>query len=521
MDSSLPPVSPGGLCLIPLEEGIPRCFFPHENSATYLEHAADLKSTGGRFLGLWASASPFPRIYSSVLLKEGLILMVLSLGKDAAGDFVYPSLSRIFPSASRFERTVRDLFGFIPAGLEDQRPWVDHAHWSIPPLSVPPGTRISSQTSSMGRPDYPFVRVKGPGIHEIPVGPVHAGIIEPGHFRFQVLGEKILRVEERLGYAHKGVDGLFRGRTIMEGAKLAARISGDSTVAHSLAFAQAVEQALDFIPAAGVRFMRAFLLERERLMNHLGDLGAIGNDAGLAFALSQFGRLKEELLRKNHLHFGSRYLFDLVRPGGIAIFLGDPAIRDLLTEIARLLEEVLELQRIYDDHGGLQDRFQNTGILSPEIATRMGIGGVVGRASAQAWDLRSGHRCDPYHRFPPALALAHTGDVAARVRVRFLEIQESLFLSRALLEHFPENVIKEEFPINPDITEGIGIIEGFRGETVSWVRLSPGGIIQAAHHLDPSAILWPALEMAVPGNLVADFPLINKSFNLSYSGNDL
>ncbi|EQD24892.1 MAG: hypothetical protein D084_Lepto4C00318G0005 [Leptospirillum sp. Group IV 'UBA BS'] len=433
---------------------------------------------------------------------------------------VFPPSLRSFRQQTASNGPFRDLFGYTPEGLEDLRPWIGHDLWAVPPLTLPPGSPVPENPEA-GRSDYPFVRVTGPGVHEIPVGPVHAGIIEPGHFRFQVVGEKVLRLEELLGYTHKGVDSLFRNRGISWGARLAARISGDSTVAFSIAYAQGVEQALDFSPSAGVRSLRALLLERERIANHMGDLGAIGNDAGLAFALSQFGLLRENLLRKNRQHFGIRLLFDLVITGGVRTSLEDEAILDLLQENGRLTEEILELQKIFDDHGGLQDRFQNTGVLLPEVAHRLGLGGVVGRASAQAWDLRADHGGDPYRRFPPALALAHTGDVAARVRIRFLEIQESLSFSRALLEHLPEHSIAESLPDNPGPSEGLGIVEGSRGEVLAWVRLAPHGIIEAAHLQDPSALLWPALEMAVPGNLVADFPLINKSFNLSYSGNDL
>ena len=511
-------VSPG-FCLIPREDGIPRAIVPQETPGDYFEEARILAASGGRFLGLWAAGAPEPRICTAFLLREGLFVLVLPLSSPE-GRQTFPSLSSFLPAVDRFERSVRDLFGFTPEGLEDTRPWISQGLWSVPPLSSPPGTCIP-ETPRADLREYPFVPVFGPGVHEIPVGPVHAGIIEPGHFRFQVVGEKVLRLEERLGYTHKGVDGLFRSRDISSGARLAARISGDSTVACSIAFAQAVEQALDFTPAAGVRFLRALLLERERIANHLGDLGALGNDAGLGFGLSQFGRLKEDLLRRNRTHFGVRYLFDLVAPGGVRATLDDTAIRDLLDENRILSAEVAELQKIYDDHGGLQDRFQNTGVLLPEVARRLGAGGVVGRASAQAWDLRADHGGDPYRRFPPALALAHEGDVAARVLIRFLEIQESLVLARALLEHLPENSIAEPLPDNPETAEGLGIVEGFRGEVLAWVRLSPGGVIRAAHIQEPSALLWPALEVVVPGNLVADFPLINKSFNLSYSGHDL
>ncbi len=457
-----------GICLMPEVAGIPRALFPQESAGRYLEQSGAIGSAGGRFMGSWALGGPNPSVYSAFLLREGLL--VLSTLLELEGNrWVFPSLSLLFPAAVRFERTICDLYGYRATGLEDVRPWVNHSLWDAPPMAEPSEDALSPSTRGKtgGKVfDYPFIKVTGPGVHEIPVGPVHAGIIEPGHFRFQVIGEKILRLEERLGYAHKGIGKLFIGRTIDEGLFLAGRISGDSTAAYALAYAQSVENALKFSPSTGVRFMRAFLLERERIANHLGDLGALGNDAGLAFGLSQFSRLRERMLRRNRIHFGTRSLFDLIVPGGVVTSLTEEAMQDFLKEIDVMFDEVSELKKIYDDHGGLQDRFQNTGVLPPALALQMGLGGVVGRASGQAWDLRIDHGWDPYRRFPPAMALFHSGDVAARVSVRFLEVLESLLLLKAILDHVPEHSIREHLPENDAPVEGIGVVEGFRGEIV-------------------------------------------------------
>ena len=495
-----------------LHGGIPHTFLVTESPERYLAQARLLASDGARLLTLWAE--PLPAIRAAILLREGLVLLTLTLPKDSNS---FPSLSSVFSTAARFERTIHDLLGLIPEGLPDLRPWIDHGLWSHPPLSYSPSPlrRLAQEG------DYPFVRVRGEGVHEIPVGPVHAGIIEPGHFRFSVVGEKVLRLETRMGYTHKGIARLFRGRSLPEGARLASRISGDSPVATSLAFSKAVEEALNIEVSEGVRFVRTLLLERERIANHLGDLGALGNDAGLGAALSLFAPLREAMHRINLSLFGHRLLFDSVVPGGVSSSLSEAMVETLLRENDRLQAEVSLLERIYGDHGGLQDRFQNTGILSPEIAGKLGIGGVAGRASGQGWDLRIDHREDPVHRFAPALALDHIGDVASRVRIRFFEIFESLRLTHALLTSFPGPDICATIPDPPAPREGIGIVEGFRGEVLGWVRLLPGKVLEEAHIADISPLLWHALEASVPGNLVADFPLINKSFNLSYSGNDL
>ena len=495
-----------------LHGGIPHTVLVTESPDRYLAQARLLSNDGARLLTLWSES--LPAIRAAILLREGLVLLSLSLPKDAAS---FPSLSSVFPTAVRFERTIHDLFGLIPDGLADLRPWIDHGLWSHPPLSPSPfpPKRLAQEE------DYPFVRVRGEGVHEIPVGPVHAGIIEPGHFRFSVVGEKVLRLETRMGYTHKGIARLFRGRSLPEAARLASRISGDSAVATSLAFSKAVEEALDIEISEGVRFVRALLLERERVANHLADLGALGNDAGLAVALSLFHPLREAMHRINLSLFGHRLLFDSVVPGGVSTGLSEAMIETLLRENERLQAEVTLLERIYADHGGLQDRFQNTGILSPEIAGRLGIGGVAGRASGQGWDLRIDHREGPVHRFAPALALDHVGDVASRVRIRFFEIFESLRLTHALLTSFPGPDICATIPDPPAPREGTGIVEGFRGEVLGWVRILPGKILGEAHIADGSSLLWHALEASVPGNLVADFPLINKSFNPSYSASDL
>ncbi len=491
---------------------IPHATLSFDSPERYRGEAHFLAHSGARLLALWADSPS--SIRASLILREGVVLLSLSLPKDSLS---FPSLSSIFPTAGRFERTIADLFGLLPEGLTDLRPWSDHGLWLVPPLAE----GRPSLHQPFAPEDYPFVRVRGEGVHEIPVGPVHAGIIEPGHFRFSVVGEKVLRLETRMGYVHKGIDSLFRGRTLFEGARLASRISGDSAVATSLAFSKAVEEALNIEVSEGIRFVRALLLERERIANHIGDLGALGNDAGLGVALSLFGPLRERMHRHNLTHFGHRLLFDTIVPGGVSTFLSPQMVDALLQETDDLLSEVSLLERIYSDHGGLQDRFQNTGILSPEIAIRLGIGGVAGRASGQGWDLRIDHREDPVHRFSPALALDHVGDVAARVRIRFFEIFESLHLVHALLTNFPGPDICSTLPDIPLSREGLGIVEGFRGEVLGWVRIRPGKTIESAHIAEGSPLLWHALEASVPGNLVADFPLINKSFNPSYSGSDL
>jgi Ni,Fe-hydrogenase III large subunit len=431
----------------------------------------------------------------------------------------YPDLSSIFYPAGRMQRAARDLLG-IDADCPDRGPWLRHTAWaeSEHPLKR---TVAAATVFEKCKDDYAFVSVSGDGVHEIPVGPVHAGTIEPGHFRFSIVGEKVLRLEERLGYTHKGVDKRFQGMPFTEGAKLAGRVSGDSTVAYAWAYCMALESIAGAAPPERALWLRALLLERERIANHLGDLGYLGNDGGLAFGLAQFIRLKEDVLRLNHRLFGHRYLMDRIIPGGVACDL-DHAGLDAIEGECKLLEhEVRVLRGIYDDHSGLQDRFLTCGRLTASTAGKLGVIGLAGRASSQAWDLRAQARPAPYDLLDARMKTHKNGDVAARVILRFEEISESLRLVRAIIERIAPGEIATPLPAIAPGKSGLGWAEGWRGESVVALESGEDGRIRSCHAHDPSWQNWPALAFAVINNIVPDFPLINKSFNLSYSGCDL
>jgi Ni,Fe-hydrogenase III large subunit/Ni,Fe-hydrogenase III component G len=463
--------------------------------------AQDVAAAGGRLLSLWAArdenAQPGAAVYAAYWIEAGLLLTELATAppQDAAAG--YPGLETLFPAASRMQRAAFDLYG-VRSTDPDQRPWLDHE-----------------------RAAYDFVRVEGEGVHEIAVGPVHAGTIEPGHFRFSVVGEKVLRLEERFGYVHKGIERRFTELPILEGHRLAARVSGDSAVAFSWAYCQAVEgMAGCEVPHRAI-WLRALCLELERLANHLGDLGALGNDAGFAFALGQFSRVKEELLREIERAFGQRYLFDAIVPGGTRVELSWQAAAALGARTAWIMGEVAELRVIFDDHSGLRDRFTGAGILSPTLATRLGVLGLAARASGQPLDARVDLPCKPYDELPPVKVVRTEGDVAARVAVRFDEIVESCRLVRSMLTALPAGAHIAAARIPESGAFGVGFIEGWRGPVFVALEAGPGGSIRRCHPHDPSWQNWPAIEHAILGNIVPDFPLINKSFNLSYSGADL
>ena len=482
----------------------------------------EVAEQGGRLVAFWGSDARNEgrgfTAHAALAARDGLVVLSHALAGDS-----YPDITAIFPAAARMQRATFDLLGISAAGAEDRRKWLRHAAWKENefPLRKDFGSTHDPRPTIHGADQYPFVRVEGEGVHEIPVGPVHAGTIEPGHFRFSIVGETVLRLEQRLGYKHKGIEKLFEGMTFAEGARLAGRVSGDSTAAYAWAYAMAVESAAGVTPPPRALWLRALLLERERVANHLGDLGYLGNDAALAFGLAQFMILKEQWLRTNQAAFGHRYLMDAVVPGGVARDLAPEAMGGLRDEMDALENTVISLKSIYDEHAGLQDRFIHCGTVAPALAARLGLTGVAGRASGQAEDLRFEHPCIPYHELDVRMATHRNGDVAARVTVRFEEIFESLRLSRLILDRLSLGETMAAVPATPAGAFGVGWVEGWRGEVFVAVETGPDGRIRRCHPHDPSWQNWPLLEHAVIGNIVPDFPLINKSFNLSYSGQDL
>ncbi len=467
------------------------------DAAGWIRAARDLADAGGCLLSLWStrpSSTASAMVRAAVLIDGRALVLELSIADLALS---YPSLREIFPSAGRMQRAAFDLLD-IRSDDADQRPWLRHADEG-----------------------YAFIRVEGEGVHEIPVGPVHAGIIEPGHFRFSTVGEKVLRLEQRLGYVHKGIEWRFEQMSLLEGHRLAARVSGDSAVAYSWAYCQALEGLAGVTPPPRALWLRALCLELERLQNHLGDLGALGNDAGFAFGLTQFSRLKELLTRAIEAALGRRYLMDTIVPGGMASDLRESGEGPLANCVASIAQSVIKLRRIYDDHGGVRDRFAGAGCVAPALAKRLGLIGLAGRASGQALDLRSDGAWAPYDELAPVKIAREEGDVAARVAVRFDELRESCRLIGQILGTLPPGPWLDPVGVPYGQALAIGLIEGWRGPVMIALESGPNGTIRRCHPQDPSWQNWPVLEHAIIGNIVPDFPLINKSFNLSYSGHDL
>ncbi|MBL8690105.1 MAG: nickel-dependent hydrogenase large subunit [Rhodospirillaceae bacterium] len=418
------------------------------------------------------------------------------LVRYAAPSRRFPSVGRVRPGAIRLERAIRDIHGIEAEEAPDLRPWLDH-----------------------GGGAYTFLPVEGEGVHQIPVGPVHAGIIEPGHFRFHANGELIVRLEERLGYTHKGIEALTIGRTPIEAARLAARVSGDSTVAHSLAFARAVEQAVATPAPARAAWLRALMAELERIANHFGDFAAICNDASFALIHAHATTARERVLQACETSFAHRLMMDRVVPGGVSADLPP----DAPARITRLIDDsertLAYLYRIYESKPSLLDRTVSTGVTLSELVHRFGAGGFVGRAAGRAVDARKSPGYPPYDGLEFDVPLSLEADVHARLTIRIQEMRQSFRLIRQILERLPGGEVRVELPAGRG--DGIAMVESFRGDVFAYVRLDDAGRVARYHPRDPSWFQWPLLEAAVEGNIVADFPLINKSFNASYAGHDL
>ena len=459
--------------------------------------------------GLWGEERA---VHMALLDESAAQVAVASLD---CPDRRYPSIGLSHAPALRLERALQDLFGLVAVGLPDTRPWLDHGSWGV---RHPLGARELAPEAAAR---YAFLAAEGPDLHQIPVGPVHAGIIEPGHFRFSASGETVVRLEERLGYVHKGIEGLLQGASLDRAVRLAGRASGDSTVAYALAFSRAAEAALHVEAPRRAHWLRALMAELERVANHLGDFGAICNDASFAILHAHCGILRERVLRAADAAFGHRLMRDRIAPGGVVRDLdqdGARAIRLLIDEVGLRLPKLVEL---YDTTASLQDRTVSTGIVSPALVRRFGAGGYVGRASGRAFDARRALAYTPYAELSFEVPVREDGDVNARVWIRVREIEQSLSLISQILAGMPGGPTHVELPPARGRCEGMAVVEGFRGDVLAWLSLAADGRVERCHLRDPSWFQWPLLEAAVEGNIVADFPLCNKSFNCSYSGHDL
>jgi Ni,Fe-hydrogenase III large subunit/Ni,Fe-hydrogenase III component G len=463
-----------------------------------------------------AATGDFTLVY--VFAPPALAPLVTVLVPVPADPGTFPSIATRSFAASRFEREVHDLFGLRPLDHPELRRLALHQFWPEDYHPLRRDAEARTDFADAGQP-FPFRRVEGEGVFEITVGPVHAGIIEPGHFRFSVEGETVVNLETRLGFVHRGVEKLFETLPLARTWTLAERVSGDTSVGHVLAYCQALEALADCVVPPRARWLRVLLLELERLYNHVGDVGMIVNDTGFGFGHAHCFRLREELFRVNERLTGSRLLRGAVVPGGVAGSAARAPLDEVARDVRRLAAEFLDVAALCLDNTMVLERLQGTGRLNTRTAREMQVVGLVGRASGLAADARRDAPFAAYSELPVKVAVQTAGDVWARTRVRIDEAAESARLVESVAAHLPPG--PERVPLGPLLgTDAIGLAEGWRGPVLYWVAAAGPAAVSRVKMVDPSFRNWPALEYAVLGNIVPDFPLCNKSFNLSYAGSD-
>ncbi len=477
---------------------------------------------GCRWAGVWADPRDHDIVVNACIESHG-DYVVLRTSLPMATPLL-ASHTPYYPGADRLERHSQDMAGLAFGDHPDARRWTRHQAWSDEDYPLRKDFPVAGKRTEPTPPDgeYPFVKVQGAGVYQIPVGPVHAGIIEPGHFRFQAVGEDVIQLEQHLGYVHKGIEKIAVGRDPAGLARLAGRVSGDTTVAHTWAACQAMERAVGVQVPARARLLRAIMCERERVANHLGDVGAICNDVAFSFAFYQCARLREDWQRRSQDVFAHRLLMDLIIPGGVSVDIKDNnQVVELKTDHEKLKNELEGLYDILDDYPSLDDRLLGTGRLLPETARQLGALGYVGKASGQGFDVRRDNPYSPYTGMDVKVPVYEDGDVAARMRVRVEEIYISLDLMNRWLDMLTAGEICTDWPTVTTPSEGMGFIEGWRGEIISYVQFDDSGKVSRFFPRDPSWFTWGALEKIIMGNIVPDFPVCNKSVNGSYSGQDL
>jgi len=431
----------------------------------------------------------------------------------------FPSLAAQLPSVNWQEREIQDWFGLKAVGHPNPRRVALHDNWpDVHPLlkDFPIDTTLAPFEGER----HIYRPALGEGVFQVPVGPVHAGIIEPGHFNFAVAGEPILYLQLRMFYTHKGTEKLFEKMPMQKAVFLAESVSGDSSFSHGVAFCQALERAARVEVPLCALVMRTILLELERIANHVGDIGAIATDVGFVVANAHASRLKETLFQVNEEMTGNRLLRGMICPGGVRRGWDERTLNWLRRAVVGFGYEFEELIELLDSSESMRDRLEQTGVLRPEKARDLGIVGVGGRASGIDLDVRRDHPYAAYSRYSFRVPVYEAGDVLHRMQVRIDEVRESLGIIRQALADQHQGAFRIPLPTIPSDSCALSAVEGWRGEIIHWIRTGLDGHLERCKIKDPSLNNWPALVEVVQGNIIADFPVINKSFNLSYSGTD-
>ena len=460
------------------------------------------------------------------LNDDVFIFVIASLGKSTS----FPSLVSQIPAAALYEREIKDMFGLVPDGNPDLRPLVLHEHW---PSNIFPLRKEFDLKTKVARQEqeYPFLRVEGDGICEIPVGPVHAGIIEPGHFRFSILGENIINLETRLFYTHKGIEKLAESMTLDDALLLSERIAGDESVANSTAYCQAIEKISQMhIPNRAKKIITIFA-ELERVYNHIGTLGGVSTDAGFAFGSARLNILKERLMQLNESLSGSRILFGVNRIGGVRCDISDKKKKLLVERIDEVSSDFDKVIAFLKSKSSFMDRLKDTGMIPKKIAHDLGIVGVAARCVGIDVDTRHDHPYANYlvsnNRTPQQIMHAQiemekrSGDALARFEVRINEVHDSFKIIKDSID-LDDDGLFSNVPVETEpYGSALGYAESHRGQTLHWIMMGEKNSIFRYKIRTASFCNWKIIEHAVLNDIVPDFPLVNKSMDLSYSGNDL
>lgn len=487
---------------------------PEVLPAAFKRACVDLCSRGGRLAALFALPSE-----SGASRERRELLAVLADDIRGSLGFLrtripdsrrYPALSSELPQAHAFERELFEEHAIHPEG----HPW-------LKPLRRHSGLENWSGNAGPGQDPYPFFRVDGLGLHEVAVGPVHAGIIEPGHFRFQCRGETVLHLEIQLGYQHRGAESLLLRSSPARRLVVAESIAGDTSVGHALAYCTTMEALADIEAPLYAQAVRGIALELERVSNHVGDLGALCNDIAYLPGASWFGRLRGELLNLLMELSGNRFGRSLVRPGGVRFGINAGQREEFLARLTRAERDLKDTAELTFDAPTVCSRFEHTGVLTREDALALGLVGPVARASACDRDARRDHPFGVFRFAHIPVAVAETGDVMARALVRWLEAQRSLTFLREQIAELAEGALSADSPALRPGSLAVSLVEGWRGEIVHVAVTGADGQLAGYKIVDPSFHNWFGLAVALRGSEISDFPLCNKSFNLSYAGHDL
>jgi hydrogenase-4 component G len=483
------------------------------------ETAYEIAREGGRLLAMFANderpvCGNFV-IYCLFSGDGGTVLVKALLDRDAPLEF--PSISPGIPAAAWYEREICDLFGLSPLGHPDPRRLVLHENF---PDGVHPLRKDFDATTpieTVSGMEFHMAGVSGEGVFEVPVGPIHAGIIEPGHFRFSQAGEMVMRLDAKMFFVHRGIEKGVEGMGLADAFYRVERISGIASVAHSLAYCQAVEGLAGVRPTGRAQYLRALVAEMERLYNHVGDIGNLCAGIGFAVAIMAGARMKEALMQVNEQLTGNRFLRGMVAPGGVRRDIG-PATEQALRSLLDALEpDFTELVGLFRKNDELLERMNTTGIVPKQAAFDLGVTGVGARASGVDTDYR---RDFPYGCYPDltlSIPVYTSGDVAARLWVRVDETYATIRLIRQILDQMPEGELRRPIPSIPPYSSGFGWVESSQGGTIHWLMTGKDDTVYRLFVRAAAYPNWPALTVAAPGNIIPDFPLVNKSFELSYA----